>query len=113
MILEKVLVESIQLTGTVASYYTTNAKVKAVIMRATLCNTTAAPVTATIYITPPGASPTAANAVIWQQSINGGRTADLYQMVNHVLETAGTQIQAFANAASALTFRVSGYERPS
>ena len=112
MIIEKALVESVQLGTAVASYYTTSNKVKALIMRMTACNTSGAAVTLTVYFTPPGASPSAANALIWGKSIAAGATADIYQAVNHVLETAGTQIQAFASAASALTFRVSGYERP-
>jgi len=112
MIVEKVLVESVQLTNAAVVYYTTSIKVLTVIRRATVCNTTAGAVTVTIYITLPGASPAAGNTVIYQQSIPAGKTVDLYQLVNHVLTTAGTSIQALASANTSLTFRVSGYERP-
>ena len=112
MIVEKVLVESVQLTTAALVYYTTDVKRQAIITQATLCNPTASAATATIHLTPPGASPGSGNAIIWQQSIPAGKTADLYQMVNHVLVSAGSSIQALASAATALTFRVSGYERP-
>lgn len=111
MIVEKVLVESVELTPAAVVYYTTSIKVLAVITQATLCNTTAAAVLATIHLTPPGANPDETNAIIWQQSIPASKTVDLYQMVNHVLVTAGTSIQALASVDAALTFRVSGYER--
>jgi hypothetical protein len=111
MIVEKVLVESAELTTAAVVYYTTSIKVLAVIIQATLCNTTAAAVTATIHLTPPGASPDVTNAIIWQQSIPASKTVDLYPMANHVLTTAGTSIQALASTGTALTFRVSGYER--
>ena len=111
MIVEKVLVESVQLTASAAPYYTTSSKVQTVIGQATLCNTTGSAATATVYFTPPGASPDPSNAIIWQQSVAAGQTADLFQMVNHVLASSGTSIQAFSDTATALTFRVSGYER--
>jgi len=111
MLVEKVLVESVQLTTTVAVYYTTSVKVHAVIGQATLCNPTSGAVTATIHLTPPGASPGPENAIIWQQSIPAGQTAILAPMVNHGLVPAGSSIQALASAATSLTFRVSGYER--
>ena len=111
MIVEKVLVESVQLTASAVVYYSTDDKRQAVIGQATLCNTTGAAVSATIYFTPPSASPDPSNAIIWQQSIAPGQNADIFQMVNHVLAPAGESIQAFASSAAALTFRVSGYER--
>ena len=111
MIVEKVLVESIQLTTAAVVYYSTSVKVQAVLTAATVSNTTATAATVTVYFTPPGANPGAANAIIWQQSIPAGKTVSLYQMVNHVLLSAGTTIQALASAATALTFRCSGYER--
>ena len=111
MIVEKVLVESVQLTNAAVVYYTTSVKVQAVITRATLCNTTVGAVTATIYFTPPGANPGAGNAIIWQQSIPASKTVDLYPMMNHVLVSAGSSIQALASAGASLTFRISGYER--
>lgn len=111
MIVEKVLVESAQLTNAVAIYYTTSNKVTTVITQATVCNATSGAATATIYLTPPGASPGAGNAIIWQQSVAAGKTADLYPMVNHVLVSGGTAIQALASAGASLTLRISGYER--
>ena len=111
MIVEKVLVANVQLTTAAVVYYTTSVKVQAVITQATLCNPTSGAVTATIHLTPPGATPDPTNAIIWQQSVPAGKTAELYQMVNHVLVTAGASIQALASAGASLTFRVSGYER--
>ena len=111
MIVEKVLVESVQLTNAAVSYYSTTAKIQTVITQATLCNTTASAATATIYITPPGVAPGVTNAIIWQKSIPAGQTADLYPLINHVLVIAGESIQALASVGTALTFRCSGYER--
>jgi hypothetical protein len=111
MLVEKVLVESVQLTTAAVVYYSTSIKVQAVITQATVSNPTAGAATATVYLVPPGASPGAANAIIWQQSIAAGATVRLYPMVNHVLVSAGSSIQALASAATALTFRCSGYER--
>jgi hypothetical protein len=111
MIVEKVLVESVQLTNAAAVYYTTSVKVQTVITQVTLCNPTSGAATATIYLTSPGSSPGPANAIIWRQSIAGGATVRLDPMINHVLKSGGTSIQGLASANTTLTFRVSGYER--
>jgi hypothetical protein len=111
VIVEKVFVEGVQLNTGAASYYSTSDKVLAVIRRATLTNTTAAAVAATVYLTPPGAAVDPSNAIVWQKSIAAGVTADLYWLVDHVLLPAGAAIQAFAASPASLTFRVSGYER--
>ena len=109
MLTEKVLVEGVLLTGSNTAYYTTSSKAKAVIMQATVCNTTGASINLTVYLTPPGIAPAAANAIIWQGPVASGATVSLSPLINHVLEANGATIQA---SGAGLSFRVSGYEKP-
>ena len=112
MLVEKVLVESVQLGTGAASYYITTSKAYAVITQATACNTSLASVNLSVFLTPAGAAPSEANAIMAEVPIPSGQTLIIAPMVGHVLAAAGTSIQAFASAASSLTFRVSGYEKP-
>ena len=109
MLTEKALIEGVQLTGSTVVYYATSSKAKAVIMQATVCNTTGAVVNLTVYLTPPGIAPAPANAIFWALAIDAGDTVSLFPMINHVLEANGAAIQA---SGAGLSFRVSGYEKP-
>jgi hypothetical protein len=105
----KRLVNGSQLTASAATYYTAGANTKAVIKAASLVNTTAGAVTATVYLISSGGTAGATNTLISAKSIAAGETYNCPELVNHVLEAAGF-IQALAGSATAITLVVSGVE---
>lgn len=109
MLTEKALIEGVVLTGTMTAYYTTPSKAKAVIMQATVCNTSGVSSNLTLCLTAPGVAAAAANAIFWGVAIAAGATRSLSETINHVLEANGATIQA---SGAGLSFRVSGYEKP-
>lgn len=105
----KRLVSGSQLTASAATYYTAPASTKAVIKAASITNTTASPATATVYLVPSGDTAGATNEVIAAKSIAPGETYNCPELVNQVIEAAGT-LQALSGTPSALTLVVSGSE---
>lgn len=89
----KRLVSGSQLTGSAATYYTAPALTRSVIKSAQLVNTTASAVAATVYLVPSGGSAGATNTLISARSIAPGETYNCPELINEVIEPAGT-IQA-------------------
>lgn len=102
------LVPGSVLTNSTATYYTST-NVRASIQNATLTNTTAGAVTATVYLVPPSGSAGASNIKISAQSIAAGATYNCPELIGAVLLSGGT-IQALASANTSITFMVSGIE---
>ena len=102
----KRLVAGSQLTAAAVVYYTAPTSTKAVIKSASIVNTTAGAVAATVYIVPAAGSPAAANTLISARSIAVNETYTCPELVNHVLGP-GETLQALGLN---LTFAVSGAE---
>lgn len=102
----KRLVPGSVLTASAATYYTVGASTRAVIKSASIANTTAAAVPASVHIVPSGGAAAAANTVINTRSVAPNETYACPELVNHVLG-AGDFIQALGNG---LTLMVSGVE---
>ena len=84
-------------------------KIRTIVKKATLCNTDNAAHTVTIYKVPAGQNP-GANYAIWAAvSVNAGATADVPDLVNHVLE-AGDFLSCFAAVQGKVVLTVSGIE---
>lgn len=92
------------LTGSASTYYT--APSKAVVKSLTITNTTAAAVTATVYVVPLAGTAGASNCAINARPIAANETYNCPELVNQVIETGG-MIQAFG---SGMTIMASGVE---
>lgn len=86
----KRLVSGSQLTAAAATYYTAPALTRSIIKAAQLTNTTAGVVAVTMYLVPAAGSAGATNTVISARSIAAGETYNCPELVNAVLEPAGT-----------------------
>ena len=94
------------LTGTPAdSQYEAPEKTRTLIKRAVACNTSGTDRTVTVAIVRGGASYTLISA----RNVKAGKTVDLHEVVNQVLEP-GDSIQASASAPSAITLLAAGVE---
>lgn len=74
---------------------------KRIMRAATICNTTASPVSASLWLVPSGGNPDATNAVISARTIAPGETYPCPEVVNQGLN-AGGSVQALGNG---LTFK--------
>lgn len=99
-----VLVPGMVLTGSAAIYYTGKAGQKTTIKSASITNTTAGVIAATVYRVPSSGSPGAGNTLISARNVAAGETYQCPELINKVLE-AGDTLQAFG---SGLSFDVSG-----
>ena len=102
----KRLVYGAVMTGSAAVYYTAGATTKAVIKSATITNTTAGAVPATVHIVPVAGTAGAATAAISLRSVAANETYNCPELVNQVIE-AGGMVQALG---SGLTLMMSGVE---
>lgn len=100
------LVAPLQLANADASVYTAPASTTSKIGRAVFTNTTAGALTITAGITTGGAL-TAATTLISARNIAPGEAYVSPELAGAVLP-AGSQIHAFASAASSITFTASG-----
>lgn len=107
-VLPKKLVSAQQLTGSNATYYTAT-NVYTIIDSASICNTTAGAVTATIDLVDSGGSAAATERVISARSIAAGETYLCPELIGQILNPGDT-IQGLASAATSLTLRISGRE---
>lgn len=104
----KRLIDPVQLPSAAAAIYTST-NVKTILKKATLCNTTGVNRTVTIYIVPAGGSAGATNTVLQAIPVLAGATVEVYDIEGHVLN-AGDALWGLADAASAVTFHLSGME---
>lgn len=101
------LVDGALLADVVGTLYTVPAATTAVARSITVCNTSGATRTFTLYFVPSGGSPDAAHMIFNAQPIEAGKT--IVDDTLRVLLTAGT-IRGFASAASQIAVRVDGSE---
>jgi hypothetical protein len=107
-IVNKSMVDGVNLTDSVVTYYTAT-DVRAVIQKATFTNDDTGIVTVTINLVPSGGSATYANRITKEHSIIGGDTWSCPDIVNHELE-AGGFISMVASVTNKIGCRISGYE---
>lgn len=79
---------------------------KRIIRAAALCNTTGAPIAATVYLVPSGGTAGATNTYISARSIGAGETYNCPELVNEGLNASGF-VQALGNG---LTFKYTATE---
>ena len=108
-VVAKTLYESAQIPTAETTLYTAPANTRTIIDKATITNTTAGAVTATVKLVPSGGSVGASNTVISAQSIAAGASYLCPELAGHILNT-GDFVSALAGAATSLTIRISGRE---
>lgn len=107
--LPKRLVDGAQLITTAGTYYTAPANTFATISACTLTNTTAAAVTATLYLVPSGGTAGVTNCILSARTIAAGESFNVGSAIGQTLPTGGT-LQALAGAAASVALVASGYE---
>jgi len=105
----KRLVDGSQLTTSALTYYTAPVSTLTTIAACTLTNTSATPVTATVYLVATGGTAGAANTILSARALAAGESFNVGSAIGQTL-AAGGQIQAFASAATSITLVASGYE---
>jgi hypothetical protein len=105
------LVTDIQVAATDTTYYTVPANTRTTITSALVNNTTATPRTLTVNIIPNGGSLGASNEVVTDLVIPaaGAAPTQLTALIGQTMLAAG-QVSMIADAATALTVLISGYE---
>jgi predicted deacylase len=98
-----------QVAASIGILYGAGTSTKAVVKRASFCNTTAGSITLLVHLVPPGASVTDGNMLINRVSIGAGETYIASELEGQVVEAAGA-IHAEASVASSLTAVISGVE---
>jgi hypothetical protein len=105
----KRLVDGSQLTTSALTYYTAPVSTLTTIAACTLTNTSAAPVTVTVYLVATGGTASAANTILSARALAAGESFNVGSAIGQTL-SAGGQIQALASAATSITLVASGYE---
>lgn len=110
-VLLKKLFQPAQLTASAATYYTVPANKRTQIKKLTATNPTSSTAVrlVTVHFVPSGGTASDTNMIISQQSVSPGQAVDLFAAEGHILET-GDFIQAFADAATDVSFQGSGLE---
>jgi hypothetical protein len=105
------LFQPAQLTASVATYYTVPANKRTQIKKLTATNPTssAAVRVVTVHLVPSGGTASDTNMIISARPVAVGQAMDLFEAENHIL-LAGDTIQAFADAATDVSFQGSGIE---
>lgn len=103
------LAEAVVLANAATTQYTAPANTRTIIDKATITNTTAGALTATVYLVASGGAAGVANTVMSAQSIAAGATYFCPEVIGHILKP-GDFISTLASAAAGLTFRASGRE---
>lgn len=98
-----------QLTTSAAPYYTAPTGTTSTVNNLSLTNTSASPVTATLYRVPASGAAGNANAILAAFSIASGQTYVPPQAIGLQLDP-GMSLQALASAASAVTLAGGVYE---
>ena len=101
------MVEGAVLGNAAATYYTSPAGVKTLIKNLTLTNPTGTDQIVTVYLVPAGGGANAASTLTYQKTVSAGKTVQLTEAINHVLEP-GDNIQALASAGASITIMASG-----
>lgn len=104
-----VAIAAAQLGTAAAALYTAPAGTTSTINSFSLTNTSASPVSVTMYRVPSGGAPAAANCVMSAFSLAAGQTYVPNQLIGLHL-TAGMTLQAFAVTAGAVTGAGGVYE---
>jgi hypothetical protein len=109
--LPKQLVGNTQLTTSAVTYYTAGTNITTTIAAATVNNTSGTARTVTVHIIPSGGSATNSNQIISALVIPaaGAAPTTLPGLVGQVIAPGGF-IQMLAEAATAITPLISGYE---
>jgi len=104
---EKRLAQSYPNATTNTTAYTTPVLTKTIVRNITICNTTANPINARVFIVPNGGAAGVSNALYYDHEIQGNLTynKNLYL----ILDTAGDTIVVYASAQG-ITFTISGAE---
>ncbi|MEK6418424.1 MAG: hypothetical protein V4801_02390 [Burkholderia gladioli] len=98
-----------QLTAAAATYYTAGSAVAATINNLSLTNTSANPVSVTLYRVPSGGTAGAANCLLSAYSLSAGQSYVPPQAIGLQLD-AGMTLQALAGTAAAVTIMGGVYE---
>jgi hypothetical protein len=98
-----------QLTTSSATYYVAPTGTTSTVNNLSLTNTSANPVTVTIYRVPALGSPAASNTIMSAFSLSAGQTYVPPQAIGLQLET-GMTLQALASAGTAVTIAGGVYE---
>lgn len=98
-----------QVAASIASIYTAGSTTKAVVKRASFCNTTSGAITLLLHLVPPGGSVSDGNMVINHVSISAGETYIAGEVEGQVVDSLGS-IQAEASSAGSITAVISGVE---
>lgn len=108
MITPKAFMDGVGITNAAVTYYTVPAGTRAVIKKATFCNSNATPVTITISI---GGTAGAAYAkqITQAKSLGAGETWSCHDLENTIMEAA-TIISILASVTTVVSGRISGYE---
>jgi hypothetical protein len=101
------LVQGTQAPNAVAAQYTCPANSKTIIRHGVFTNTTAAPVTLSVYLVESGGSVTDARKILDVYSI-AAHTAYTSPEVSGVVMNAGDTLQTVASAATSISQNVSG-----
>jgi len=114
MTVAKKIITPAQLTNAAATYYTAPANTKCVIKKLTFTNTSAAPVTVTVYLVPAAGAAGVTNCIWYQVTIPAAAVAvnptrECYEAENQVLE-AGDFLQALAATGAVITIQGAGTE---
>lgn len=108
MALRPVAVDGVQIAGSATTYYTaTNCMAR--IDALSLCNTTAGPITVTVYKVESGGSAGASNTLLSSYSVAAGETYVVGGAIGQWVETGGF-IQALASSATSVTLHLSVME---
>ncbi len=109
MLIPSCLVEGVQLTAAVATYFTAKTKAKAILGAVSLTNTSAADKSVTIYVVKSGGAADDSQTVLKDVTVTAGKTRACPEFAGRVLESGDT-LQAVASAAGSVTLMVSGLE---
>lgn len=106
----KDLVPPTQLTTSTTTPYTAGTSTRALIIGATVTNTSGSAATVTIYLVPDGGSAGDSTTIVYQKSIPTGADPYIVEgLIGKTIAPAG-MIKVVAGSNSALTLHVSGAE---
>ena len=97
----------VALTSGVATVYTVPVSTFFTVAMLHLANTSGSAATVRIYLVPNAGSPSAANGIVWDLSIDAN---DVLEMMKGDIWTAGDTIQALCSPTGAVTLKLGGIE---
>lgn len=104
----KEMVATQQLTAAAASYYTVPTNATAEVNSATAVNTTGVARTVTVHIIPSAGAAATTNKIVFTKGIPANGSVQLWELFGAI--APGSDVQAFADAATAVNLRIAGYE---